>query len=298
VNAVITVPSSLDDLSFEQVLDQVSAHPPDATLLLDARRTRWATPYGLTALLALAQSREKRPTLTVPELDKTASYWATAGFFHHAESLYDLAGAYPKRPAGHHSNVLLGVTPVAKSDDVHSVVDRIQESAKTILTTQLNLDPKATLRFTMMLSELCQNIVEHAGQPGWVCVQTYTWTQRLGRKVAVIAVSDPGAGFRQSLESTPSFMPPSRWDDGAALEMAVIQGTSRFRDRGRGHGLAESRRYLRQWDGKLSVRSGTARIAISPDWDQDVPLKRDLAPFTGSHVQAIIPERVAQETGR
>ena len=32
------------------------------------------------------------------------------------------------------------------------------------------------------------------------------------------------------------------------------------------------RRYVGKWDGKLSVRSGTARIAIVPPWDEDVPL--------------------------
>jgi hypothetical protein len=79
--------------------------------------------------------------------------------------------------------------------------------------------------------------------------------------------------------------------------MAVIQGQSRFRDRGRGQGLGESRKYVSKWDGKLSVRSGTARISIVPSWDDDVPLAEGLAPFPGSQVQVIIPERV-QESGR
>jgi hypothetical protein len=296
VTAVINVPASLDDHSFEQVLEQVAAHPPDAKLLLDARHTRWASPYGLTALLTLAQTREVKPSLTVPEPD-IASYWSRTGFFHHAEGLYELHGSFPKRNITSDSGVLLEITAVAKSDDVHTVVGRIQDRAQEILTKKLNLDPKATLRFTMTLSEVCQNIVEHAGRPGWVAVQTYSWAKRLGRKVAVIAVCDAGLGFRQSLESFPSFVPPSRWDDATALEMAVIQGISRFRDRGRGHGLGESRKYVSQWGGKLSVRSGTARISIVPKWDDDVPLAEGLAPFSGSQVQVIIPERVTQEPG-
>jgi hypothetical protein len=122
--------------------------------------------------------------------------------------------------------------------------------------------------------------------------------KRLGRRVVVISVTDAGKGFRQSLESAPGFLPGSRWGDGTALEQAVIQATSRFRDRGRGQGLAAARRYVAKWDGKLSVRSGTARIAIVPSWDEDQPLEEGLAPFAGAQLQVIIPERMNTETSR
>jgi len=97
VTTVITVPPSLDDHSFEQVLEQVAPLPLDAKILVDARHARWASPYGLTALLTLAQTRTERPAFAVPDLDDTASYWARAAFFQHAESVYDLRGSYPKR---------------------------------------------------------------------------------------------------------------------------------------------------------------------------------------------------------
>ena len=131
----------------------------------------------------------------------------------------------------------------------------------------------------MTLSEICQNIVEHAGRGGWVAVQTYTWKKRLGRRVVQIAVCDAGIGFRHSLESAPGRVRDDRWDDGAALEAAVIRGVSRFRDPGRGQGLSGVRRYCGRWDGKLSIRSGTARIAIVPEWDDDVPLRKISPPF-------------------
>src|SRR5919198_3271370 len=196
----------------------------------------------------------------------------------------------PKRAGGADSNVLLEITSVAKSEDVHDVVGRIQQKAQLMLR-ELNLDAKATVGFAMTLSEICQNIVEHAGRGGWVMVQTYRWTKRLGRRVVVIAVADAGVGFRQSLESAPGKERSDRWDDAAALEDAVIRGVSRFRDPGRGQGLAGVRRYLGRWDGKLAVRSGTARIAIVPNWDEDVPLAEHLPPFPGAQVQVTIPER-------
>ena len=293
MTSVIIVPPSLDDHAFEQVVEQLASVPHDAKLLVDARHTRWASPYGLTALLTLGQTREERASFAVPETDDTASYWARTGFFKHADEIYDLRGSVPKARGGE-SSVLLEITQVARSEDVHEVVGRIQQKAQQILSKELNIDAKATVGFAMTLSEICQNIIEHAGRGGFVAVQTYTYRKRLAnRRVVVIAVCDAGCGFRQSLESAPGFVRNDRWDDAAALEAAVIRGVSRFRDPGRGQGLAGVRRYIGRWDGKVSVRSGTAKIAIVPSWDDDVPLAEKLAPFPGSQVQVTIPERVS-----
>lgn len=295
MTTVINLPQSLDSKQFETVFAQLADAPADARILLDARHTRWASPYGLTALLTVAQSRETHPALYVPDAEDTASYWARAGFFRHAESLYELHGHVPRTRASGASDVLLEITPVVRSDDVHEVVSRIQEKSQAILAKELNLDVRATMGFAMTLSEACQNIVEHAGRGGWVAVQTYTWKQRLGRRVVVIAVCDAGVGFRASLESGNSARARSdRWDDGMALEEAVIRGVTRFRDPGRGQGLAGIRRYIGRWDGKLSVRSGSARIAIVPTWDDDVPLTEGLPHFPGAQMEITIPERVAK----
>ena len=111
----------------------------------------------------------------------------------------------------------------------------------------------------------------------------------MGRRVVVIAVLDAGLGFRQSLESAGNHVPTDRWDDAAALEAAVIRGVSRFRDPGRGQGLQGILRYVKRWSGKLSIRSGTGRIAIVPSWDDDAPLTESLPPFPGSQMLLIIP---------
>ena len=293
MTSVITVPPSLDDQTFEQVVEQLASVPAEGKLLVDARHTRWASPYGLTALLTLGQLRNERATLAVPEAEDTASYWARTNFFRYADEIFELSGSVPRTKGGE-SSVLLEITPVTSSDDVHTVVGRIQQKAQQILQHELHIDARATVGFAMTLSEICQNIVEHAGRGGFVAVQTYTYRKRLAnRRVVVIAVCDAGLGFRQSLESLPGRVRNERWDDAAALEEAVIRGVSRFRDPGRGQGLAGVRKYIAKWDGKLTVRSGTARIAIVPSWDDDVPLVEKLAPFAGSQVQVTIPERVS-----
>ena len=292
MTTVVNVPPSLDEASFEQVLDQLAPLEGDEKILVDARHTRWASPYGLTALLTLAQTRGNRPGFAVPDAEDTSSYWARTGFFKHAEDLFELHGSVPKSRATGESSVLLEITSVSGSGDVHDVVERIQQKAQAILANELNIDNKVTMGFAMTLSEVCQNIVEHAGRGGWVAVQTYRWQKRLGRRVVVIAVCDAGLGFRQSLESAPGWRRSDRWDDAMALEEAVIRGVSRFRDPGRGQGLAGVRKFLGRWEGKLSVRSGTARIAITPSWDEDVPLTERLANFPGAQVQITIPERI------
>jgi anti-sigma regulatory factor (Ser/Thr protein kinase) len=248
----------------------------------------------LTAGQAIAEAKGEKPLLTVPTSEDVKRYWARAGFFHHAAELFELHGKVPRANATGPSDVLLDVTPVRASEDVHSVVDKISEGASRILHGELGLEMKATLRFSMALSEACQNIVEHAGTSGWVAVQAYTFKRRLGRRVVVIAVSDAGLGFRRSLESTHAKRFGERWGDGAALEAALIQGVSRFRDPGRGQGLAFIKRFLDQWEGKISIRSGTARLSIVPPWDEDVPLSDHLPYFPGAQVQIIIPAQQAE----
>jgi anti-sigma regulatory factor (Ser/Thr protein kinase) len=290
VTTVIKVPPSLDEETFEKVLEQVAALPEDARMLLDARHTTWASPYGLTALLTLGQARRARATLAAPESDTTLSYWSRCNFFYYAADLFELTGVVPKRPASGESPALLPITPVSGSEDVHQVVGHIQERAQQIITTQLRLDRKAIIGFAMTLSEICQNIIEHAGQGGWVMVQAYNYRQRLDRQAVVIAVCDAGIGFRKSLESATHRPLPERWDDGAALEAGLLRGVSRFRDPGRGQGLAGVRKYIGKWDGKVSIRSGTARIAIVPSWDNAPPLLERLPYFPGAQVQVTIPE--------
>lgn len=294
---VVPVPASLDDRTLDQLAQGLGTWPPAERLLLDARGTTWASPYGLTALLTAGQAAVElglpKPRLAVPELDDTRSYWARAGFFGHAVEYFDLVGKIPRRHEDGSRDVLLPVTAIRQAEDVHGVVGRIQEGAARILTTDLRLEAKATMGFAMALSEACQNIVEHAGTGGWVAVQAYHWRRRLGRRVVVIAVCDAGVGFRRSLESTEARKVGERWGDGAALESALLHGVSRFRDPGRGQGLAGIKRYLLRWRGKISIRSGTARLAVVPDWDDDLPLAEHLPFFPGSQLMITIPAQEA-----
>ena len=294
---LVDVPAQFDDRTFEQFAAAYAAAARDGErLLFDAHATEWASPYGLVGLLAAGQAARatgsaEPPLLTAPTHTEVLTYWTRAGFFREAAELFEIHGKLPRVKPAEQSDVLLPVTPVRAAEDVHAVVSNIQQRASAILASELALDPKATMGFAMALSEACQNIVEHAGTGGWVAVQAYHWRRKLARRVVVIAVADAGVGFRHSLEPTQSKRFGARWSDAAALEAALVQGISRFRDPGRGQGLAGIRRYLTRWDGKIAIRSGTARIAIVPKWDDDVPLQDGLPAFPGAQVLIIIPEQ-------
>ena len=294
MSALIEVPARFDEWAFDQFAAGFAAAQDSAKVIVDAHACEWISPYGLVSLLAAGQALKERlgkpAVLTAPGDRDVAHFWARMGFFAQAQELFEVHGSVPRVRAGD-TSVLLDVTPVRAAEDVHAVVQHIQERSAEILTTELGLDPRATMGFGMALSEACQNIVEHAGTGGWVCVHAYSWKRTIGKRVVVIAVADAGVGFRHTLESTQAKRFGERWGDGTALEAALIHSVSRFRDQGRGQGLAGIRRYLDRWQGKISIRSGTARIAILPAWDasDDVPRRDDLPPFPGAQVQLVIP---------
>jgi hypothetical protein len=292
VTRIVEIPTSFDDRAMDQFAAAFGTWPAEERLLFDARATTWVSPYGFVAMLtaaqAVAETRGEPPILYLPASEDVRRYWARVGFLRHAPELFEVHGKVPKAATGP-SDTLLEVTPIRGSDDVHEVVGRVQEGASRILT-ELGLEVKATMGFSMALSESCQNIVEHAGTSGWVAVQAYDWRRRIGTRVVVIAVSDAGIGFRRSLEPTQAKRFGDRWSDATALEAAWIQNVSRFRDPGRGQGLAGIKRYLSRWDGKITIRSGTARLANVPHWDrEDVPMTEQLPFFPGSQVQVILP---------
>lgn len=136
----------------------------------------------------------------------------------------------------------------------------------------------------MALSEVCQNIIEHSETTGFVGIQKYFF-QRIRKNVVEIAVMDTGIGFKESLSRRFSFK-----DDLTAIEKALLQGASRYEDEGRGHGLAGLRRFVTEWNGKLSIRSGTAKASILPEWAWGKKREVNLTPFPGAQINILLPE--------
>ena len=300
---LVSLPASLDERTFDQVVKGLEGDPTER-LLLDGTHVRWVDPYGMVGLLAVgtvAGRTAEPPVLKLPESAEVGSYLARMAFFQHAAPLFELHGAHRTTRAEGGSDVLLEITAVNSHADVHAVIDLVNERGLTILTRQLHYPMREAFQFSVILSEVCQNIIEHAEAGGWVATQTYNWAKRLGRKVVVIAVMDLGVGFRGSLGPAEAARYPERpdgatFDDVAALEAAFMHGRTRHHDPGRGQGLQQIRRQVSRWGGKVSVRSGTARIADVPAWDDSRSLEAGLPQLPGAQIGIILPARVAAET--
>lgn len=294
---VVTLPGSLDERTFDAVVRGLQGEP-DERVLFDALDVRWVDPYGMVGLLAVgtvAGRAADRPRLRLPADADVNSYLARMNFFEHAEGIFELHGSASRTHADGPSEVLLEITAVNSHADVHAVVDLVNTRGMTILTKQLHYPSREAFQFAVVLSEVCQNIIEHAQAGGWVATQTYNWTKRLGRKVVVIAVMDLGIGFRGSLGPAYAARFPAdseSFGDAAALEAAFMHGHTRFHDPGRGQGLQQIRKQVARWHGRVSIRSGTARIADVPDWDDSQRLERELAPLPGAQIGIVLPARV------
>jgi hypothetical protein len=293
---VLPVPASLDNQTIDAFFDTVATSKEGRTLF-DARHLRWVDPNGMVGLLVAGTvaggQHGAMPRLEPPESADVMGYLSRMAFFEAAKGVFEMEEPGRKASA-RASDVLLEITPVAANVDVHQVVDRVQARAGAILTSRLGYPATAVVQFSVILSEVCQNIIEHAEAPGWVAAQAYNWARRLGRYVLVISVMDVGRGFRGSLGDEHSARYGDRWGDTTALEAAFLHGLTRFPDSGRGQGIQQIRKQVRRWDGAITIRSGTARIGQVPEWDDTPPLVDGMQPFPGAQISIILPAKAAE----
>lgn len=310
---MVAVPPTLGEEAVDELLEAVhqalgSAGPAGRTdadsasselrVLLDARRVRWVDPPGMLGLLGAARlvhlRTGHRARIHLPESRDVSGYLARMNLVAAARAVAEIDDP-PNPRGGRPSDALLEVTSIAENRDVHQLVEHVQERAGAILSRTLGYPMSAVLQFSVLLSEVCGNILEHADAPGWVAAQSYHWERRLGRHVLVVAVGDAGVGFRGSLADRHAGRYGARWSDATALEAAFIHGITRFPDQGRGQGIQQIRRQVRRWGGLISIRSGTARIADVPEWDDRPPLQEGLPELPGAWITIILPARGPQD---
>jgi hypothetical protein len=262
---------------------------------IDLRPVTFIDPYGMLALLEigeLCQLEDVRKTVLLPGSAEVCRYLDRMDFFCHARRNFFLEPQQPALPETQRtgdSDVLLEITPIERSRDIHDIVGRVRDRAQAILGTHLHYDERAVNGFIVALSEVCQNIIEHSENKGFVGIQKYRFP-KLNRNVVKIAVMDIGIGFRRSLATRFKLR-----SDIEAIDKALLHGASRHEDEGRGHGLAAVRRFVTQWQGKISIRSGTARLSIIPPWARGREQEVGLTPFPGAQINILLPEIVREE---
>lgn len=286
IKSLIQVMTQITEDAFEQVL-----HFFRELSVIDLRDVTFIDPYGMVGLLEMGEvfkSEGVQKIVYLPNSEEVLKYLERMDFFKFAgryfriePSKLQISGKYFRSS---YSDVLLEITPIEKSDDIHFIVWKVKDRAHTILTRYLHYDERAINGFIVALSEVCQNIIEHSESKGFVGIQKYHF-QHLGKNVVKIAVMDIGIGFRRSLSERFSLR-----DDLDAIEKALLHGVSRYANEGRGHGLAAVRRFVNQWNGKLSIRSGTAKLSIVPEWSRGKEKEVNLTPFPGAQISILLPE--------
>ena len=278
--------TNLSDESFELFLAQATASDR-----IDLSSVSFIDPYGMVGILEAGRMFEQegtRKTLVLPESGSVMKYLERMDFFKYAAKFYkvesksdDLVERFSRNSG---SDVLLEITPIEKSNDIHFIVGKVKERAHTILANHLNYDDRAINGFIVALSEVCQNIIEHSENIGFVGIQKYRF-QKLEKNVVKIAVMDLGRGFKESLSERFDLK-----DDQEALDKALFHAVSRHDDEGRGHGLASVRRFTDKWNGKISIRSGRAKLAVIPKWSWGKKREADLTYFPGAQINIMLPE--------
>lgn len=258
---------------------------------IDLRGVSFIDPYGMLGLLEIGELcmlEDVRKSIILPQAGDVCAYLDRMDFFPFAKRYFSLenfaSDAAEKYRRSGESDVLLEITPIQKSDDIHFIVGRVRDRAQAILATHLHYDDRAINGFIVALSEVCQNIIEHSENKGFVGIQKYRF-QNLSKNVVKIAVMDVGIGFRKSLSNRFKLR-----SDLEAIDKALLHGASRYEDEGRGHGLAAVRRFVNQWNGKLSIRSGSAKLSILPPWARGREQERGLIAFPGSQINIMLPE--------
>jgi anti-sigma regulatory factor (Ser/Thr protein kinase) len=258
---------------------------------IDLRDVTFIDPFGMLGLLEIGELcmlEDVKKTVLLPQSGEVCAYLERMDFFPHARRYFTLDQGISQPPnqksRSLESDVLLEITSIERSNDIHAIVGTVRGRAESILATHLRYDDRAINNFIVALSEICQNIIEHSENKGFVGIQKYRF-QSMNRNVVKIAVMDVGIGFRKSLSGR--FKLRSDLD---AIERALLHGASRYEDEGRGHGLAAVRRFIDQWQGKLSIRSGTARRAIIPKWARGKAQETNLRAFPGSQINILLPE--------
>lgn len=278
--------SYLSDETFETFLFQVQNNNA-----VDLREIRFIDPYGMVGVLEAGRyfkSNQNEKTLLLPESQEVLKYLERMNFLKYAEKYFmlgtDIKGLSNKYLRRSSSDVLLEITPIKKSDDIHYIVGKVRKRAHNILAKHLHYGEGAIHGFIVALSEICQNIVEHSGNIGFVGIQKYRF-HKIDKNVVKIAVMDLGMGFRNSLRERVLVK-----NDLDAIDKALFHAVSRYPDEGRGHGLAAVRRFVNDWNGKLSIRSGRAKLSIIPKWSWGKKREMNLVFFPGAQINIMLPE--------
>jgi len=263
--------------TIDQVIDVATR--PGATEI-DLRDVGFIDPYALLLLvLTLRQRRDRVAPLAVrwPGRPSVLRWLKAMGL------TGEIGGSAADRPPDSHvpGAALQPITPIAceaRVSDLAAAFDRRLSERYPLTATSRNV-------LTKIMLELFQNIPQHGDATGGIGDVHGIAAMQDYRDAIFLAVADCGVGLRASLSTRSDLAVPS---DRCALDAIVFEGLSRFVDPGRGGELRRIARLVRNWDGLLALRSGSAVLIMNAERGEI----HDAPPFPGVQIALRLPRRV------
>ncbi len=271
----------------ESLFQLLRSVTPGCPLRLDMTRVNWVYPYGLLGLMNFVQlateiSHSKLSLLGLR--DDVCSYLERADFFAHCREWIqgDPTTSVSKFGRSDSSTRLLEVEPIRSDADIYKMTAR----TRGIVQEWLNWGQSEQNQLIAILSEMCDNVLEHSQSTGHVAIQTYRRLV-LNHVQIRIAVSDLGIGIASSLKHRYKNM---RGNDVDFIR-AALEGRSARGRNVKGNGFHQVRKIISSERGALFVRSQTGAVGMSSSGD--VGAWQDLTAIPGTQVSIVFTRRLS-----
>ncbi|MCB0001505.1 MAG: hypothetical protein KDH86_03065 [Anaerolineae bacterium] len=242
--------------------DRLLSHLVDASskeageVTIDLRSASFVDPYGMAMLVMVGRQlhrRDGRLICVLPGSDRPVQTIVQTGLLDALRPVAELRNL-PKELSSRYPSAL-PATAIRSRNDVQTVVGHLVQMTRD----RLGYNTGDVLDTAKVVSELCNNVVDHSGAEGIVLAQL--GSDRYGARYVALAVADDGIGIRGSL--TRRYPEAGQWQHGVAIERAL--GGLSSRETGGGAGLRSVTAVVRRYQGRLTVRSGTDRVYVSAD---------------------------------
>lgn len=283
-------PNILNENSYEYLLNQLpplDTHEKDINI--DLSITESIDHYSILATLELGiyLTRNSLSTsISLPKNNEVLQCMANCGFFKVMSLGFpNHTGTLPQ--ADSDKGIILEITPVEKSLDIHDITQAIRSKIKQKYNEQ---ETYLWDNVLVVVSEICQNIPEHSQDRGFVAMQE-VFHKQYKKNYINIVVMDSGIGIKHSLDKKFSAVFRAQWSDHMALHKTLFEGVSRHDDPGRGNGIIRTREMVvEKYRGNMSVRSGTAKLwGKIATWEIERFFRRPLTYLPGTQVNLLLP---------
>jgi anti-sigma regulatory factor (Ser/Thr protein kinase) len=229
----------------------------EGEITIDLQTAGFIDPYGAACLCLAARllaQRQQRLVVVLPSQRRAQATVAQTGLVAALRPYAEVRNLPGHELREEHSGTL-PLNPIRSRSDVQTVVAYLVSLAQQ----RLGFDPGDVLDASKVVSELCNNVVDHSQANGLAVAQIYQ--DRQGRRYVSLAVVDPGVGIRASLAQRHA--EAAQWRHGVAIERAL--GGLSSRTSGGGAGLRSIYAVVRRYGGRLAIRSGDERLLVSSE---------------------------------